>query len=203
MLGMAKLTRKELDLCLASVSCTINNRPLTTLNEDARDLIPLTPAMFIKDLPVAGLPERELIVAKDLQNGYKKLQDLKKALQERFRKEYLGNLVQMKSDNRVQALEVGDVVLVGADNKKRYQWPLGRIIELIPGTDNKIRVAKIKTSGGIFTRPLQRLYPLEVSNHIVKDLNPLPKEIKTVVPETKTRSGREIKKPSRYGEWNK
>ena len=77
MLGTAKLTRRELEKCLAAVTHTINNRPLTTLTEDSEDMIPLIPAMFMRDLPIAGLPERELITGQDLQESYRKIQELK------------------------------------------------------------------------------------------------------------------------------
>ncbi|CAL8127222.1 unnamed protein product [Orchesella dallaii] len=57
----------------------------------------------------------------------------------------------------------GDIVLVGEDRKNRFHWPLGLIIELIPRRDGKQRVAKVKTSHGILLRPIQRLFPLEIS----------------------------------------
>ena len=56
--------------------------------------------------------------------------------------------------------DTGDVVLVGSNNKT-YELPLGRIVELIPGKDGKVRVANAKTRQGIFTMPFQQLYPLE------------------------------------------
>jgi len=73
MLGTAKITRRELESCLASISYAINNRPLTTLNEDKEELRPLTPFMFMNDLPVGDLPEREKITGRDLQESYKKI----------------------------------------------------------------------------------------------------------------------------------
>lgn len=210
MLGTAKITRRQLESCLASVSCTINNRPLTTLTEDQDDLIPLTPFMFMRDLPIPGLPERELMVSKDYQEGYRKLQMLKKGLKERFRKEYLSNLVQHRSENCAEPPEVGDVVLVGQDNKKRFCWPLGRIVELYPGKDGICRVAKVKTRMGTLVRPTKRLYPLEVPNakklvseHQKDSIVGESKEDDEFTVIKKTRSGREVKVPSRYGQWNK
>ena len=31
--------------------------------------------------------------------------------------------------------KIGDVLLVGSDDRKRLQWPVARIVELIPGRD--------------------------------------------------------------------
>ncbi|OXA50284.1 Pro-Pol polyprotein [Folsomia candida] len=215
MIGSAKLTMKELEKCLTSVSYTINNRPLTTLTEDCEDLIPLTPAMFMKDLPISGLPERDEITSKDLIHAYHKIVNLKKTLRDRFRKEYLGQLVQMKNNKNSPKPEVGDVVLVGYDNKKRFEWPLGKILELCPGKDGKVRVVKVKTATGILTRPLQRLYPLEI--HSLKSVivpanvielakaahsshDQLEESAETC--NIKTRSGTVVKKPCKYGKWN-
>jgi len=71
--------------------------------------------------------------------------EIRRASQEGFRKEYLAMLVQRQTDKGTESLAVGDIVLVGQDNKTRFEWPLGRILEFFPGKDGKARVAKIKT----------------------------------------------------------
>jgi hypothetical protein len=218
MIGAAKLTRKELEKCLWSISYTINNRPLTTLTEDVNDMTPLTPAMFMRDLQYVGLPEMDEITSKDLREAYQRKTGLRKALDNRFRKEYLGALVQRKNETWKVPLQVGDVVLIGADNKKRYEWPLGRVVELYPGRDGNIRVAKLRTNSGVFLRPLQRLYPLEMSHlreievpssvmdeekvHVNKEQDE-ELELKETEGVKKTRSGRVIREPVRYVSWNK
>lgn len=55
-------------------------------------------------------------------------------------------------------------VLAASDDKKRIEWPKARILKLIQGKDNEIRVAQVKTADGILTRPLQRLFPSEISS---------------------------------------
>ncbi len=47
----------------------------------------------------------------------------------------------------------------------RGSWKLGRICELIQSADGQIRVAKVRIGNGkIFKRPLNMLYPIEVTN---------------------------------------
>jgi len=41
---------------------------------------------------------------------------------------------------------------------------LAKVVELTPGRDGLVRVAKLKTQHSVLVRPLQRLYPLEVSS---------------------------------------
>lgn len=83
---------------------------------------------------------------------------------------------------------------------------MGKIMELMPGADGKVRVAKVRMTQGILTRPLQRLFPLEVSSPKTlpaprTSLVPIQEEGDEVVV-VKTKSGRVINKPSRYGQWN-
>ena len=56
-------------------------------------------------------------------------------------------MVQRRAEKNIPMAEVGDVGLVYSDNKRRYEWPLGRIIELFSRKDNKVRVTKVKTDG--------------------------------------------------------
>ena len=63
---------------------------------------------------------------------------------------------------RVANLKVGEIVLVSSENKKRIEWPMGRILEIFPGKDGKIRLVKVKVRDGEMLRPVQRVYPLEV-----------------------------------------
>jgi len=72
------------------------------------------------------------------------------------RKEYRGQLVQKAKERKTP------IPKVGADNKKRLMWPLGKILQLIEGKDGKGRVAKVKTENEILVRTLQRLYPLKM-----------------------------------------
>ncbi|GFY43627.1 integrase catalytic domain-containing protein [Trichonephila inaurata madagascariensis] len=98
------------------------------------------------------------VVVKLIQEEHKLREDLR----QRFRNEYLALLVP-RGTRRNNALEVGDVVLIGHDNVRRIDWPLGVVLEVYPGKDGVPRVARVRTSNGERIRPFQRLYPLEVS----------------------------------------
>jgi len=163
MLGNARLSYDQLRTSLSHAENIVNERPLTVVTEDQNDLIPLTPAMFLRGSKTATFPEGTAL-SKHFQKDYQKRQSLQHQLRVRFRREYLSQLVQRAKEKRSKQIKVGDVVLVGADDKKRLQWPLAKVVELIPGRDAVIRVARVKTQHGVLVRPLQRLYPLEVSS---------------------------------------
>ena len=60
------------------------------------------------------------------------------------------------------------MVVIHEDSKKRVLWKLGRVVELLKGKDDVVRGARVKTnsrySSGVIERPLQKLFPLEMSN---------------------------------------
>jgi hypothetical protein len=140
----------------------MNERPLTYISDDPDDLRPLTPAMFMRDLPVAVLPEVD-VTESTLRINLKKIQKLRAELRSRFRKEYLSQLVS-RAKGKKSSIPLGpdDVVLVEMDNCKRVDWPMGVVLEVYPGKDNNVRVAKLKTTKGVLVRPIQRLFPLEI-----------------------------------------
>ncbi|KAF2904544.1 hypothetical protein ILUMI_01633, partial [Ignelater luminosus] len=89
-------------------------------------------------------------------------QHLKSTLRKRFRTEYLGQLKLFSTKGSSKELSVGEIVLIGNDDSKRIDWPLARITETIKGKDDQVRVVKLKTAAGKLTRPIQRVFPLEL-----------------------------------------
>jgi hypothetical protein len=156
MLGNARLDYDQLRTSLSHAEYVINERPLTVVTEDKNDLIPLTPNMFLRGITTAAFPEGTLLDV-DFQEDYKKRQTLQQELKIRFRNEYLSLLVQRAKEKSHRQPKVGDVVLVGADDKKRLHWPMARIIERIPGRGGAICTARVKTQHLVWLRPLQRL----------------------------------------------
>jgi hypothetical protein len=119
--------------------------------------------MFLKGITTSGVQDLDVLEACGFRQIISERKTIFDELQHRFRTEYLALLVQRKKEGKPKEFKIGDIVLVGDDNKKRLNWPLGRIESLQRGKDDNIRVATVKTAEGRLTRPLQRLYPLEVS----------------------------------------
>ena len=87
----------------------------------------------------------------------------------RWRKEYLVGLREFHKSKIVgsgKLIQVGDVVLVSEDNVKRGKWRMAEVEKLVVGHDGEVRGAKIRVTKkgkrSIMSRPLQKLYPLEV-----------------------------------------
>ena len=66
-------------------------------------------------------------------------------------------------------ISVGNIVVVHDENLPRGLWRLGKVEELIVGADGNVRFARVRISSPnrspiSVKRPLQRLYPLELSS---------------------------------------
>jgi len=216
-LGQSSLNYEELMSVLCDCEATVNARPLTYVSEDSDDLIPLTPSLFLGEIPVMGVPDLDHLDKVDFNKRLRYIQNLRELLRKRFRSEYLGLLVQRPSTVPItQQIKIGDIVLVECDNKRKVLWPLAKVTELYPGKDGNIRVVRVKTTSGELVRPIQKIFPLEIPSSLESDekretepqdanildskspnknaVPDLSKELKTVV----TRSGRQVRLPSRF-----
>ena len=52
---------------------------------------------------------------------------------------------------------VGDVVLIKDETTPRSEWPLAKIIEVIPGSDGLVRQVRVKTRSTTLVRPVDKL----------------------------------------------
>ena len=55
------------------------------------------------------------------------------------------------------------MLIIRSDERNRTQWKLGVVDDLITGCDGVVRRAKLRSSKPSLERPLQHLYPLELS----------------------------------------
>ena len=85
-----------------------------------------------------------------------------------WRKEYVLLLRQNQQKRTLYkepSIKVHDIVIIFDEKLPRQLWKLGRIVELITGADKVVRGAKVKLgqSGCVISRPLNKLYPIEVN----------------------------------------
>ena len=78
-------------------------------------------------------------------------------------KEYLSALnTRKKWVEEKRNIAPDDVVVVVDSGNPRGHWPLGRIQEVFPGPDGKVRVVHVRTGGKDYVRPITKLCPLEI-----------------------------------------
>ncbi|GFX95268.1 integrase_H2C2 domain-containing protein [Trichonephila clavipes] len=172
---------EELLTILCDCESIINVRPLTYIHEDPNKL-PLSPAMFIHGNSNCETPDLDQVDRSSLVKRTKYLQKLRKDLRQRFRNEYLALLVHRGT--RRNALQVGDVVLIGHDNVQRIDWPLGVVLEVYPGNLHVEKTPESSTDH-VSDSPTDYIPDSPVESTDNSGENPL----------TKTRLGRTIKIP--------
>lgn len=160
-IGSQLLTYEELQTVLIQIECVMNSRPLTVISSDPHPEV-ITPAHFLMSTPLQYLPAADLSDSRlNLIQRKKLLDNMVLSYWKKWRLEYLHTLqVRQKWATTVNPVKIGTIVLLHQDDSLPLNWPLGVIIDVFPGADGIIRVAMVKTSYGVFKRPVVKLYPV-------------------------------------------
>lgn len=158
----ASLTFEEFYTVLTQIEAILNSRPLSPLSNDPLDLYPLTPGHFLIGDALVSVPQQAVVdLPLNRLSHYKKLQQMVQSFWNRWSNEYLHTLQQRskwKEDNCNVA--IGSLVLLKDENLPPMSWQLGRIMEVIPGKDDKVRVVLVRVRGGIVRRAIHKICPL-------------------------------------------
>ncbi|ENN77044.1 hypothetical protein YQE_06450, partial [Dendroctonus ponderosae] len=61
-------------------------------------------------------------------------------------------------------LREGMLVILREDNVPSFKWTMARIIKVIPGKDNKVRVVQVKTGTGVYLRSVTKIAVLPIDD---------------------------------------
>lgn len=171
--GRALLTNQELQTVMTQIERVLNDRPLTYVSNNPDDATPLTPSMLMHGRRLDSLPtpvvdpetidDPSVLDRSELTGRMARHRLILQHCWQRWQREYLTMLRQEgRKRGAAVAPSVGEVVLI-QDEGPRLMWQLGKIIELLPGRDDHVRVARVKTAKGVLMRAIAKLYPLELS----------------------------------------
>ena len=148
----------------AEAESLVNGRPLTHVPLDAEDDECLTPNHFLIGTSSAALCPGVFNNADlCLRKQWRVAQALTEMFWRRWVKEYLPTLTRRtKWHQPCRQLAPGDVVVIADDKATRGVWPRGIVIAVHPGRDGTVRVADVKTTAGVYRRPVARLCYLDV-----------------------------------------
>ncbi|GFT68870.1 uncharacterized protein NPIL_617771 [Nephila pilipes] len=153
----------------------------------------ILPSKHLADIPLNNVSDLDQIEKTNIVLRWRYIQKVRENLKQRFKREYLGFL-RSSVTKREDKINVGDIVLIGTDDKKRLHWLLGRVLELFPGKDGILSLVKLRTEKGNVLRPIQRLYPLELKpnyEQVVSENRKGP-EVVTEYPELNTDSNKTV-----------
>ena len=157
-----RLIEETLLTTLCLVEQLLNARPLTAVSSDVNDLEALTPNHFLLGRSTVYLPVG-LVQTNDHSHRrvFCQAQCYTELIWRRWLNEYVHQFQTRSkwfSDSTVPIKTDSLVWLVDSSSPKG-QHPLGRVVKLNIADDGIARSATIKTSNGLFTRPLLSLYP--------------------------------------------
>ena len=159
-LGNVKLTFEELSTTLTQIEACLNSRPLIPLPNDDDGIEALTPGHFLIGRPLEALPDPSFVHADSitLLKRWQLCQALVRHFWKRWSTEYITHIGQFTKWRRPSRnLRVNDIVIIREDSTIPTKWPLAKVVKVHPGKDNLVRVATVKTSSGVRTRPVTKL----------------------------------------------
>jgi len=180
-LGRAFISLDQLQTVVIEIESMLNDRPLTYVNSDLQDSQPLTPSHLLHGRRIQQVPhslsdpeeltDPTVVYGTDLRNRMDKLTQLMEHFSSRWKREYLTSLREFYKTSKQgsKLIRTGDVVIVHEDNKPRLHWRLAMVENLIEGNDGEVRAAHIRTCNRSTTRPVAKLFPLEVHKEVAQE----------------------------------
>ena len=213
-IGRSKLSYDELLTVVTEVEITLNSRPISYVSCDDMEE-PLTPSHLLVGHRLLSLPDP--LCAKDLDPTYgekqltcsltRRMRYLGATLSHfwhRWRREYLTELREShryaNKTNGQEVIAIGDIVVVYDHELPRTLWRLGKVEQLIRGSDGAVRGALVRVNSGkkntsFLKRPIQHLYPLEVCSDSGKNSDSDEKRETQIVEDTCTTD--KVQRPKR------
>lgn len=149
---------------IAEAEEIVNSRPLVYQSQDEEAGEVITPNHFIRGSS-SGLKDPSIAptnAAEALRNAYHRSQIISDELWKRWLIEYLPSLnARSKWLEESKPLVPGDLVFI-VDDHGRNGWIRAKVEEVIHGKDGRVRRAKVRTSNGVFLRPVCKLALIEV-----------------------------------------
>ncbi|XP_021957208.1 uncharacterized protein LOC110853263 [Folsomia candida] len=162
---------------LLEAEAILNKRPLVELSLDPQDPTPLTPNHFLMGWSSGSshkfVPQDDTCgefenADKIGRHNWRTAQRLADEFWKKWVRSYLPTLTRREKWHQpAKPIKVGDLVLIVDDQAKRNTWERVRVEAVYPGKDHKVRVADIRTSKGLYRRPVSKLAVLDVDESAI------------------------------------
>lgn len=159
-----QFTYEQFNTIIVQVEGILNSRPITQMSNDPSDLTYLTPGHFLIGAPITSFPEPDLTTVPENRLKFWRLcTQVQQHFWKRWHKDYLTQLQnRQKWRKDLPNVKDGMLVLLKEDNVPSLKWPMARIIKVISGKDNKVRVVKVKTANGEYLRSITKIAVLPI-----------------------------------------
>ncbi|XP_048030832.1 uncharacterized protein LOC125266231 [Megalobrama amblycephala] len=161
-LGSDTVTEEVLRTVLIEIEAILNSKPLGYVSADIADLDPITPNCLLMGRPDGSLPQVIYPVSELLgRRRWRHSQVLSDRFWTAFIKNYLPELqARTKWQTPSADIQPGMVVMLVDPQLPRSFWQIGRVVNVFPGADDRVRTAEIQIKDRVYTRPIARLIVL-------------------------------------------
>ena len=158
-------TDESLETFLCEVESVLNGRPLTAISDDISDFEPLTPNhLLIGEVSPNQSPGNFREHEVSLRRKWRSVQAATEMFWRRWLREYLPILtIRRKWNSESRNFKVGDLVIVIMKDMPRSYWPMGRVLDTYGGSNDVVRVVKLKAASGEMIRPVSKIALLEAN----------------------------------------
>ena len=177
------LEMKQFDFLVHEITHLINRRPVA-FKEGLGDInmpSPITPELITKGYELMSInvipelqpvdldPEWSSDSSLSINDNYCKLRNIRKILKEKYRDEFLVNLISQATDIKGRykpklhkPLKIGDIVLIKDENTKSYNLPLGIVKQIEVNSLGEVTNALLKKgkTGELTIRHVTNLIPM-------------------------------------------
>ena len=168
-LGWTHFTLEQLEAVVIDVENNLNNQPLTYLDSDRGEEQVLTPNVLKwgqNAHPIEGEEDEE-----ETSPLNKRLREAKNHAWKRWRHEYVHSLMETHriTCKAAKVPDIGEIVLIVADEKNRGEWKKRKVVRHIRGKDGVDRGLSLLHKGHHIDRPLNLVCPLEIRQAVLSD----------------------------------
>ena len=162
MVGERLVDEETLRTFLIEVEKILNDRPITPVSDDPKDLEALTPnhILLLRRNPSSSpdlFDESDRFKAR-----WKHVHLLANEFWQRWTREYLPTLQERQKWLQPKPnFKVGDLVLLAEKNLSRGQWPKGLVEQTYPDSEGMVRQVVVRTADGVYRRDVRKLCLLE------------------------------------------
>lgn len=160
-IGSRTLSRAEFVTLLCRIEACLNSRPISSMSDDPTDLSALTPGHFLIGRPLISVPEDSVLSINEKRlSRWQHVQALHEqmALWRSWSRDYLHSLQQRRKwTDRRPDIGVNELVLIKNNLLPPSKWELGRIQDVHPGPDGRVRVVTVRTSSSKFKRSIAQI----------------------------------------------
>ena len=157
------LTDFSLMSLFTGIERILNDRPLTPVSDDHRDLETLSPSSILLNRLDPAYPPDRFLKSDEYRDSWRRVQRLLDLFWQRWSKDYLPLLQKrQKWLYPKRNFEIGDMVLIRSEDSPRSVWPKAVVEQVYPDKDGLVRRVKVRTATSTFHRDIRKLCLLEL-----------------------------------------